>query len=59
LAWAAAEQSAHPPRVELESALHGLTTLVKNRDLRQSPDLESVWSKNAPPLPKAPPSQES
>lgn len=52
LAFSAIKQGPRPPRVEAHKGLYGLKPMATNDDLRRSPDLTEVWSKNAPPVGK-------
>ncbi|GEM_PF-4488363 len=52
LAFSAIKHGPRAPRVEAHRALYGLKPMATNDDLRRSPDLEEVWSKNAPPVGK-------
>ncbi|MNL36242.1 hypothetical protein D3C87_1583130 [compost metagenome] len=52
LAFSAIKQGPRPPQVEAHRGLYGLKPMATNDDLRRSPDLTEVWSKNAPPVGK-------
>lgn len=52
LAWTASQQGAGHPEIKPHRAALGLKAMVTNDDLRTSPDMVEVWSKNAPAVGK-------
>jgi uncharacterized protein YycO len=54
LVYHALEHGPHAPAIGTRKKVMGLFTVVTTDDIRLSPDLETLWTKNAPePVPAA------